>query len=198
MMKRSLKTQLIATTLILCFSLGANGQSMAGKVYHNPNIMRDLMKEAMQKMDQKADSIKMEAIAKKEKEKGRKLTAEEKKEVEKELKEKMKEAEEMANGAMKMAITFTFKDETNAVMGQKMTIDEELLKKAGIGWAKRKAMKAALALAPENEKCTYVREGNLIIVSEGKDKDTLTLSNDGTKLYGEMEKGKNFILTLQK
>lgn len=198
-MKKNLIMGVLAAGLLLCGSLNSSAQtSLVGRVYQNPNIMSDMMKEMMQKMDQKADSIKMEAIAKKEKEKGRKLTAEEKKEVEKELKEKMKEAEEMTNGAMKMAITFTFKDETNAVMGQKMTIDEELLKKAGISWAKRKAMKAALALAPENEKCTYVREGNLIIVSEGKDKDTLRLSDDGTKLYGEMEKGRKFTLTLKK
>ena len=160
--------------------------------------MDDIMSTALKEVNTKSDSVRKEAIAKKEKELGRKMKAEELAELDKELKDAMEKAK-VASKAVKTAITFTFQDETNAVMNMKMSIDEEALKLIGVSWAKRKAMKAALAIAPENQKCTYVREGNMIITSDDKDKDTLRLSDDGTKLYGAMEKGKKlFILTLKK
>ena len=156
------------------------------------------MNSALKEINTKSDSVRKVGIAKKEKELGRKLTSEEVAEVDKEVKDAMEKAK-VASKAVKTAITFTFQDETNAVMNMKMSIDEEALKLIGVSWAKRKAMKAALAIAPENQKCTYVREGNMIITSDDKDKDTLRLSDDGTKLYGAMEKGKKlFILTLKK
>ena len=189
----------LAAGLLLCGSLNSSAQtSLVGRVYQNPNIMDDVMSTALKEVNAKSDSVRKEAIAKKEKELGRKMKAEELAELDKELKDAMEKAK-VASKAVKTAITFTFKDETNAVMNMKMSIDEEALKLIGVSWAKRKAMKAALAIAPENQKCTYVREGNMIITSDDKDKDTLMLSDDGTKLYGAMEKGKKlFILTLKK
>ena len=188
---------LFAAGILLCGSLNASAQSLAGKVYQNSNVMNVIMDTALDEVNMKSDSLRKEAIAKKEKNLGRKMKAEELAELDKELKDAMEKAK-VASKAVKTAITFTFKDETNAVMNMKMSIDEEALKLIGVSWAKRKAMKAALAIAPENQKCTYVREGNMIITSDDKDKDTLRLSDDGTKLYGEMEKGKKFILTLKK
>ncbi len=198
-MKKNLIMGVLAAGLLLCGSLHSSAQtSLVGRVYQNPNIMDDIMSTALKEANTKSDSVRKEAIAKKEKELGRKMKAEELAELDKELKDAMEKAK-VASKAVKTAITFTFKDETNAVMNMKMSIDEEALKLIGVSWAKRKAMKAALAIAPENQKCTYVREGNMIITSDDKDKDTLMLSDDGTKLYGAMEKGKKlFILTLKK
>lgn len=198
-MKKNLIMGVLAAGLLLCGSLNSSAQtSLVGRVYQNSNIMDDIMNSALKEINTKSDSVRKEAIAKKEKELGRKMKAEELAELDKELKDAMEKAK-VASKAVKTAITFTFKDETNAVMNMKMSIDEEALKLIGVSWAKRKAMKAALAIAPENQKCTYVREGNMIITSDDKDKDTLMLSDDGTKLYGAMEKGKKlFILTLKK
>ena len=198
-MKKNLIMGVLAAGLLLCGSLNSSAQtSLVGRVYQNLNIMDDIMSTALKEVNTKSDSVRKEAIAKKEKELGRKMKAEELAELDKELKDAMEKAK-VASKAVKTAITFTFKDETNAVMNMKMSIDEEALKLIGVSWAKRKAMKAALAIAPENQKCTYVREGNMIITSDDKDKDTLMLSDDGTKLYGAMEKGKKlFILTLKK
>lgn len=198
-MKKNLIMGVLAAGLLLCGSLHSSAQtSLVGRVYQNPNIMDDVMSTALKEVNTKSDSVRKEAIAKKEKELGRKMKAEELAELDKELKDAMEKAK-VASKAVKTAITFTFQDETNAVMNMKMSIDEEALKLIGVSWAKRKAMKAALAIAPENQKCTYVREGNMIITSDDKDKDTLMLSDDGTKLYGAMEKGKKlFILTLKK
>lgn len=198
-MKKNLIMGVLAAGLLLCGSLNSSAQtSLVGRVYQNPNIMDDIMSTALKEANTKSDSVRKVGIAKKEKELGRKLTSEEVAEVDKELKDAMEKAK-VASKAVKTAITFTFQDETNAVMNMKMSIDEEALKLIGVSWAKRKAMKAALAIAPENQKCTYVREGNMIITSDDKDKDTLMLSDDGTKLYGAMEKGKKlFILTLKK
>ena len=198
-MKKNLIMGVLAAGLLLCGSLNSSAQtSLVGRVYQNPNIMDDIMSTALKEVNTKSDSVRKVGIAKKEKELGRKLTSEEVAEVDKEVKDAMEKAK-VASKAVKTAITFTFQDETNAVMNMKMSIDEEALKLIGVSWAKRKAMKAALAIAPENQKCTYVREGNMIITSDDKDKDTLMLSDDGTKLYGAMEKGKKlFILTLKK
>ena len=198
-MKKNLIMGVLAAGLLLCGPLNSSAQtSLVGRVYQNPNIMDDVMSTALKEVNTKSDSVRKEAIAKKEKELGRKMKAEELAELDKELKDAMEKAK-VASKAVKTAITFTFQDETNAVMNMKMSIDEEALKLIGVSWAKRKAMKAALAIAPENQKCTYVREGNMIITSDDKDKDTLMLSDDGTKLYGAMEKGKKlFILTLKK
>ncbi|MBQ6659155.1 MAG: hypothetical protein IJM70_07470, partial [Prevotella sp.] len=49
---------------------------------------------------------------------------------------------------MKTAITITFKNENELVMKADMKIDDEVMKAAGIGWAKRKLYKAALAVMP--------------------------------------------------
>ncbi|MBQ6050633.1 MAG: hypothetical protein IJL35_08595 [Bacteroidaceae bacterium] len=198
-MKKNLIMGVLAAGLLLCGSLNSSAQtSLVGRVYQNSNIMDDIMNSALKEINTKSDSVRKVGIAKKEKELGRKLTSEEVAEVDKEVKDAMEKAK-VASKAVKTAITFTFQDETNAVMNMKMSIDEEALKLIGVSWAKRKAMKAALAIAPENQKCTYVREGNMIITSDDKDKDTLRLSDDGTKLYGAMEKGKKlFILTLKK
>ena len=75
-----------------------------------------------------------------------------------------------------------------------MKIDDEALKAAGVGWVKRKALKAALALAPESSKEPYVVKGNSVIIGKGKDQETFTLSADGKYLTGKAD-DKNVTLT---
>ena len=84
----------------------------------------------------------------------------------------------MMNG-MKTAVTLEFKTATQVVMKMDMKIDDNAMKAAGIPWLKRKALKAALAIAPSSEKETYVVKGNKIIIGTGKDQDVMTLSADG-------------------
>ena len=82
-----------------------------------------------------------------------------------------------------------FKNATDLVMKVDMRIDDAALKAAGISWIKRKALKAALAVAPTSQKGTYIQKGNLVIVTEHGDEetDTLRLSNDGKFLYGKLD-----------
>lgn len=169
-------------------------QSLVGRVYYNANIMAEKMNETINKAIPEA---KAEAIAKQEKEKGRKLTDAEKAEIDK----KLKEAQTKANAAMKgikTAITFEFKSETQAVMKTDMSVNEEALKQAGVNWAKRKALKAALAIMPSSEKVSYIVKGNLVIMDPTDEPDTLRLSDDGKYLYGKFDEKTNFKLTRTK
>ena len=117
-----------------------------------------------------------EAIAKMEKKKGRKLTKEELAKIDKKLAEIKKQAE-AAKKCMSTAITVEFTSATDLVMRQKTRVDDETLKILGIGWLKRKALKASLALMPESQKAKYEVKGNKVIVIDDKDRDTLTIGN---------------------
>ena len=75
---------------------------------------------------------------------------------------------------------------------------DDALKAAGIGWAKRKLLKAALAVAPSSTKATYTVKDNLVILNESGDLDTLRLSDDGKFLYGKIDNKTNFKLTRTK
>ena len=95
---------------------------------------------------------------------------------------------------MKVGIAVEFKSDKDLVMKTDMKIDDEALKAAGVSWVKRKAIKAALAIAPSSEKDTYVVKGNLIIVGTGKDMDTLYIVNNGQQLQGNFDKDTKFTL----
>lgn len=183
--------------LLLLAAVGAQAQtSLVGRVYHHPNILTDelnkLTTEANKDMKKDVDK----AIKKAEEKKGRKLTTEELAEINKEVEEAQKMLKALKEG-MKTAVTITFKDEKTMVMKADMKIDDEVMKKAGIPWAKRKMMKVAMAVAP-SEKASYERKGNLIIVKDDKEVDTLRLSDDGKYLSGKMDKDTPFRLTLVK
>ena len=89
------------------------------------------------------------------------------------------------------------KDDKNLVMKTDMKMDDDILKKAGISWAKRKAMKLALAIMPA-EKATYHTEGDMIIVEDEKEPDTMRISADGKYIYGKMDEKTKFTLTRTK
>lgn len=182
------KTTLWTLGLLLGLSASTMAQTdLTGRVYHNDNIIKALVSEESGELDAKLKELEPQAIAKAEKEKGRPLTDKEKETVKKEVNEAKAKAI-AAQNALKIAITVEFNSSTQAVMRNKITVDEAALKAVGVGWLKRKALKTAIALAPEKEKSNYVVKGNLVIMGEGKDLDTLRLSPDGQTLSGRDDK----------
>ena len=189
-----MKKTVISGALFLLLVVGAKAQTnLTGRVYANPNILAGVLDEAVKKVN--IEEAKAEAIAKAEKDKGRQLTDKEKAELDKQTEEAMQMIEAMKEG-MVTAISVEFKSETEVVSRTKMKIDEEVLKKAGISWLKRKALKAAIAMAPESEKGTYIVKDNLIIIDPDDKPDTLRLSSDGRQIFGKMDDKANFTLTL--
>ena len=159
---------------------------LVGHTFSNPNIMQKMINDAMKDIDKKIDSVRTEAIAKKEKEKGRKLNTAETKEIEEDIK-KAKDHMAAAKNSVKMAISMEFINDKEAVMRMKMSVDEAVLKQAGVSWAKRKAMKAGIALMPSSEKVKYTVSGNNIIIPDDKKPDTLRISDDGKYITGKMD-----------
>ena len=189
---------LVLTNIMMLFMvISAYGQTdLTGRVYYNANIMKGQFDDKLKELDKEITTKKAEAIAKAEKKKGRKLTAAEQAKLNNEVDKAMKQAKSMMDG-MKTAVTLEFKTATQVVMKMDMKIDDNAMKAAGVPWLKRKAMKAALAIAPSSEKETYVVKGNKIIIGTGKDQDVMTLSADGKTITGEMD-GKKFTLTRTK
>lgn len=187
----------IIIALLLLAGVGAQAQtSLVGRVYHHPNIMADEMNKITKEADKELSKERDKAVKKAEEKKGRKLTAAELAELDKKVEEAQTMMKALKEG-MKTAVTITFKDEQTLSMKADMKMDDEVMKKAGIPWAKRKLLKAAMAIAPA-QKASYVRKGNLIIVTDDNEKDTLTLSNDEKYLSGKMDKEMPFRLTLIK
>ena len=183
---------------MMLVAIGANAQTnLAGRIYHHPNIMADEMNKLVKEGSTEMEKARKEAIAKGEEKKGRKLTEKELAELDKQLAEAKKMMEALKKG-MKVVITVTFSDEKNLVMKMNTKIDDDVMKAAGIPWAKRKLMKAAMAMAPSSQKCTYTVSGNNIYVQDGKELDTLRLSDDGKYLYGKMDEKTKFKLTRTK
>ena len=187
------------SALFISSLLVTNAQtSLAGRSYHHPNIMADAMKDAIKDLDKKIAEAKKKAIAVGEKKKGRKLTAEETAKIDKVLKEKVEEVNAIKKG-MKTAITIEFIDDKKIVLKPDIKINDDALKAAGMGWLKRKALKAALALAPKSEKGTYIVKGDMIIMTDSNnEKDTMTISKDGKFLYGKFDEKTPFKLTRTK
>ncbi len=189
---------LILTSIMMLFMvISAYGQTdLTGRIYYNANIMKGQFDDKLKELDKEIATKKAEVIAKSEKKLGRKLTAAEQAKLNNEVDKVMKQAKSMMDG-MKTAVTLEFKTATQVVMKMDMKIDDNAMKAAGVPWLKRKAMKAALAIAPSSEKETYVVKGNKIIIGTGKDQDVMTLSADGKTITGEMD-GKKFTLTRTK
>ena len=183
---------IIGTLFLTSLSLYAQS-SMAGRVYHHPNIMADEINKTVKEATKDMDKARAEAIAEGEKKKGRKLTEKELQELDKSMEEAQKLMKAMKDG-LKTAVTITFKDEKNLVMKADMKVDDDILKAAGISWAKRKMIKVAMAMAP-SEKATYTKKDNLIIVNNDEGPDTLRMSEDGKYLTGTLDKNTKFRLT---
>lgn len=160
--------------------------SLAGREYHNANILADKI-VSMAASD--IQEVKEKYIAEQEEKKGRKLNAKELADAEKEFDKQMTEAKSILN-AMKTAITIEFTTATEGVTRMKMTIDEDILKKAGVSWLKRKALKATASTMPDSEKFTYTVDGNLVIFKDKQETDTFRLADDGKSLIGKIDKDK--------
>ena len=194
-----MKRQLFAlmAMMLIGYTTTVWGQTdLSGRTYYHPNIMADKLNEATKDINK--EELRQKGIAKAEKKKGRKLTAAEKAEVDKELEKAIKTIEAMKKGVT-TAITVEFKDKKNMVLKADIKVSDEAMKAAGIGWLKRKAMKAALAVAPSSEKGTYVVKGQQVIMTDSNgEKDTLMLSQDGQYLSGKMDKDTPFKLKRKK
>ena len=182
--------------LIGCTTTVWGQTDLSGRTYYHPNIMADKLNEATKDINK--EELRKKGIAKAEKKKGRKLTAAEKAEIDKKLEKTIKTIEAMKKGVT-TAITVEFKDKKNMVLKADIKVSDEAMKAAGIGWLKRKAMKAALAVAPSSEKGTYVVKGQQVIMTDSNgEKDTLLLSQDGQYLSGKMDKDTPFKLKRKK
>lgn len=164
-------------------------KDLTGREYYNANIMAAEMNDIMKDTDKQLAEARAEAIAKGEKKLGRKLNQQELAMIDKKIKEGQEMMKAMKKG-MKTAVTVTFKSDKELVMKADMKMDEAIMKAAGIGWAKRKLLKAAMAVMPA-QKGKYVVKGNTIYIDEGgNERDTLYISKDGKQLYGKMDNKK--------
>jgi hypothetical protein len=185
MMKKIIALAIVAFMAVVSASAQTN---LSGRVYHNPNILSGKFKKLKDVASMDIAEARTKAIEKAEKEKGRKLTEAELSKLDKDVKDGLEKAKILSKG-FSSSLTVEFKNATDLVMKVDMRIDDAALKAAGISWIKRKALKAALAVAPTSQKGTYIQKGNLVIVTEHGDEetDTLRLSNDGKFLYGKLD-----------
>ena len=65
----------------------------------------------------------------------------------------------------------------------KMKMTDEAMKAADIGWLKRKALKAAMAVMPAID-MPYIIKGNMVILQDEEENDTLYISADRNSLSG--------------
>jgi hypothetical protein len=172
-----------AVALVWASAVAFSQNQLVGHTYSNPNIMQDEFDKMLSELEHSVDSAKTATYERVEKEKGRKLTAKEKAAVEKEVEENMQKAVKLMQG-ISTGITMEFKNDSLVVLRVKMKIDEEAMKAAGIGWAKRKLLKGAMKLMPETEKDKYRIQGNKLIIEDEKEPDTLTISSDWKTLTG--------------
>jgi len=180
----------LAAILIVCGLMMLHAQNLSGRVYYNKNILNQEINKMVKESSKDLAQIEKEAIEKEEKEKGRKLTDKEKATIKEKVAEGKKMMQALSDG-VKAEITLTFKHDKKAVMKTDMSVSEDALKLAGIGWAKRKMLKMATAVANTSEKVTYTVKGNQILFQDSKgEKDTLTLSGDGKSIYGVEDKVK--------
>lgn len=171
-------------------TLSVNAQKgMVGRVYHNPNIMSGMMAEMTKDVEKEIADARKKAIEKGEKKVGRKLTADEIKKIDKELK-KIEAKVRAVKSGMGMSMTMTFKNEKEVSMKASMKMSDEAMKMAGVSWIKRKAMKAAMAVSP-SQVCPYTVKGNMVIIQDEKELDTLRISADGKSLSGIYRDEKN-------
>ena len=168
-------------------AIGADAQTnLVGRVYHNSNIMSGAYKDIDKLVAQKKAEA-LEKLKKKEQEKGKKLPEADMKKFNEEMKNLEAKIRAIKSGTS-MAMTITFKDDKTATVKAKMKMSDDAMKAADIGWLKRKAMKAAMAIAPA-EDMSYTIKGNMVILNDGEESDTLQLSADGKSLSG-LFKGK--------
>ena len=174
-----MKKFLMMVAVAVMTALSADAQtSLVGREYHNPNIMADMYKD----VERQIADMKVKALEKAEKKKGRKLTEAELKEFNESIGKEESKLRTMKNGTS-MSMTVTFKNDKTAVVKAKMKMTDEAMKAADIGWLKRKALKAAMAVMPAVD-MPYIIKGNMVILQDEEENDTLYISADGKSLTG--------------
>ena len=174
-----MKKFLMMVAVAVMTALSADAQtSLVGREYHNPNIMADMYKD----VERQIADMKVKALEKAEKKKGRKLTEAELKEFNESIGKEESKLRTMKNGTS-MSMTVTFKNDKTAVVKSKVKMTDEAMKAADIGWLKRKALKAAMAVMPAVD-MPYIIKGNMVILQDEEENDTLYISADGKSLTG--------------
>ena len=174
-----MKKFLVMAIVAMMTALSAEAQtSLVGREYHNPNIMSDIYKD----IDRQVADMKAKALVKLEEKKGRKLTEAEMKEFKELIGKEESKLRAMKNGTS-MAMTVTFKNDKTAVVKAKIKMTDEAMKAADIGWLKRKALKAAMAVMPAID-MPYIIKGNMVILQDEEENDTLYISADRNSLSG--------------
>ena len=169
----------LAMAIVAMIALSAEAQtSLVGREYHNPNIMSDIYKD----IDRQVADMKAKALMKMEKKKGRKLTEAEMKEFNEKIGKEESKLRAMKNGTS-ISMTVTFKNDKTAVVKSKVKMTDEAMKAADIGWLKRKALKAAMAVMPAAD-MPYIIKGNMVILQDEEENDTLYISADRNSLSG--------------
>jgi hypothetical protein len=173
------KKFLMMVAVALMTALSAEAQtSLVGREYHNPNIMSDIYKD----IERQVADMKAKALVMIEEKKGRKLTEAEMKEFKELIGKEESKLRAMKNGTS-MSMTVTFKNDKTAVVKAKMKMTDEAMKAADIGWLKRKALKAAMAVMPAID-MPYIIKGNMVILQDEEENDTLYISADRNSLSG--------------
>lgn len=189
-----MKKFLVMAIVAMMTALSAEAQtSLVGREYHNPNIMSDIYKD----IDRQVADMKAKALVKLEEKKGRKLTEAELKEFKELIGKEESKLRTMKNGTS-ISMTVTFKNDKTAVVKSKMKMTDEAMKAADIGWLKRKALKAAMAVMPAAD-MPYIIKGNMVILQDEEENDTLYISADGkslTGIYRGKKKSENIHYTL--
>jgi len=174
-----MKKFLVFIAVAVMTALSAEAQtSLVGREYHNPNIMADMYKD----VDRQVADMKVKALEKAEKKKGRKLTEEELKKFNELIGKEESKLRTIKNGTS-MAMTVTFKNDKTAVVKAKIKMTDEAMKAADIGWLKRKALKAAMSVMPAID-MPYIIKGNMVILQDEEENDTLYISADRNSLSG--------------
>ena len=174
-----MKKLLVFIAVAMMTALGADAQtSLVGREYHNPNIMSDMYKD----VERQIADMKVKALEKAEKKKGRKLTEDELKKFNEAIEKEVTKLRTMKNGTS-ISMTVTFKNDKTAVVKSKVKITDEAMKAADIGWLKRKALKAAMAVMPAAD-MPYIIKGNMVILQDEEENDTLYISADRKSLSG--------------
>lgn len=174
-----MKKFLVMAIVAMMTALSAEAQtSLVGREYHNPNIMSDIYKD----IERQVADMKAKALVKLEEKKGRKLTEAEMKKFKELIGKEESKLRAMKNGTS-MSMTVTFKNDKTAVVKAKMKMTDEAMKAADIGWLKRKALKAAMAVMPAAD-MPYIIKGNMVILQDEEENDTLYISADRNSLSG--------------
>ena len=173
-MKKVILSFLLAVMSVVGYA--QTQMNLVGREYHCDNMLTGKFKDAVVEAKEKA-------IKEKEKQKGRKLSDAEQKELDSEIKQNQAELNAIKEGT-KMSMTFYFKNATEMKLTAKMSMSDKAMKAAGIGWLKRKAMKAAMAMMPAMD-AKYTIKGHLLTYTdEDGERDTLRISPDGKYIYG--------------